>query len=231
MALRRFFQAFQANAFQGNAFQVNGTTVDRAGDIATPAEIAYARRRDKIHAWLRARRERERFRRWTKLEDVITMALRAPESADPRDAAGKVRGPVGKKPVDLDTLPPSPLADKLEQDAPFQKLPPSLESGQRIAKYATDVRELYKGQLLAKQQAASKTYVRLKAQIEADKRQRPSVRELLQSQPKPNALGTIKSYLDADARSNALPLDALAAFAAQHNQAHAQARQMLAAFR
>ena len=183
--------------------------LDRAGDIATPEEIRFLKRRDRIRAWQIARQERQKIGRWTHLQSVISMAMRGPDAADPRDAAGKERAPVEKsdqvkKPVGVPVTeyPHSLLAETIEKDiTPPPQLPPSPESHQRIAKRVADIEELFKGNLFVKQQASTFANVRL------------------------------KSHLDEEARSSAKPLAELAAFAAEHNLAHTQARQRLASFR
>jgi hypothetical protein len=227
-----FSSAFQANAFQQNAFQV---VVLRggAGDIATPAEIAFLRRRDRIRAWQIARQERQLYAKRAFLTNVIDMALRGPGAANPLDAAGKERAPVEaseqvKKPVGVPVTEyaHSALAETLEKDiTPAPALPPSPESGQRIAAYATNVKALYEGELFARQQMTAATYVRLKAQLDAD--QGPAVAELL----KPQRKSKLHVRLDDGGRSSGEALAALAAFSAEQSEAQADARRRLASFR
>lgn len=245
MAFSDAFQGVSTGraAFQSSAFQTNDSFAvirdrDRAGDIATPAEIRYLKRIDRIRAWQQARQERQKIARWTKFHEIIDMAMRHKRAANPLDAASGDR-PVEKsdqvkKPEGVPTAdyPHSLLAETLEKDiTPPPQLPPSPESHQRIAKYATDVKALYKLDAFKAAQVATNTQARLKAQLDdqswADDAPARALAEFAAESKRPVGLKT----LDGSARISDDALTALAAFATEHNLTQAQARQRLASFR
>lgn len=179
--------AFQTGAFQTrNTFEII-TDRDRAGDVATPEEIRFLRRRDRVLAWQRARQERQRFARITKIAEIIDATLRGPEAANPMDAASgdrpaveksdQVKKPVGVPPTEY---PHSMLAVAIEKATPRPvSEQPSPEAGERDARHASDIKAKYSQEAYRRAWDAGLATARLKVDLDEDMWQRAApLREL-----------------------------------------------------